>query len=162
LRYAASPWFITSSVVLLIGDQYGYELQYRNRQWQNAEKHYHQHFPQTFSVIRLGCENHSLSLTWLQPGDSVPKWLFRRSVDRLHSADAPSSGFNHCWQGRTHMESGNRTRRGHTLAPDAREAVAAFHAQVAQPGMAAVLFFCSPSYDRDVLANEINRHFFSA
>ncbi|MBI5890832.1 MAG: FIST C-terminal domain-containing protein [Nitrosomonadales bacterium] len=57
------------------------------------------------------------------------------------------------------MESGNRIRQGHTVATDAREAVAAFHAQVAQPEMAAVLFFCSPSYDLDVLANEIKRHF---
>jgi hypothetical protein len=50
-------------------------------------------------------------------------------------------------------------RRGHAVAHDAREAVKAFYDQVAQPDMAAVLFFCSPSYDLDTLADEMTRLF---
>ncbi len=57
------------------------------------------------------------------------------------------------------MESGNLMRRGHAVAHDAREAVMAFHSQVAQPDMAAVLFFCSSGYDLDALADEMTRRF---
>lgn len=50
-------------------------------------------------------------------------------------------------------------RRGQSRAPSAEAAVAEFHAQVAQPGMAAVVFFCSPAYDREALAAALRRHF---
>jgi hypothetical protein len=49
--------------------------------------------------------------------------------------------------------------QGHSCATDTREAVRAFHASVAQPDMAVVLFFCSPAYDREALADEMNRLF---
>jgi hypothetical protein len=42
---------------------------------------------------------------------------------------------------------------------DARDAVRAFHAEVAQADMALVVFFCSPQYDLDVLAQEVGRLF---
>jgi hypothetical protein len=50
-------------------------------------------------------------------------------------------------------------RQGQSCAADAREAVREFHASVAQPDMAVVLFFCAPSYDREALADEMNRLF---
>lgn len=50
-------------------------------------------------------------------------------------------------------------RRGQSRASSAEAAVAEFHAQVAQPEMAAVVFFCSPSYDRPALAEAL-RHTF--
>ncbi len=50
-------------------------------------------------------------------------------------------------------------RLGQSSAVDARQAVAEFHAAVAQPEMGQVLFFCSSEYDLDVLAAEMNRLF---
>lgn len=52
-----------------------------------------------------------------------------------------------------------RIRRGHSCAGEAEVAVADFHAQVEQPDMALVLFFCSASYDLSVIAEEIKRRF---
>ncbi len=46
-------------------------------------------------------------------------------------------------------------RTGQSCAVDARAAAREFHRAVAQPGMAFVLFFCSPDYDLDVLAGEL-------
>jgi hypothetical protein len=50
-------------------------------------------------------------------------------------------------------------RMGHSCAPEARDAVCAFHAAVAQPGMALVIFFCSSEYDLDVVSEEMRRLF---
>ena len=50
-------------------------------------------------------------------------------------------------------------RRAHTLARDAVDAVREFHAAVAQDNMALVIFFCSSSYDLDLLGAEMKRAF---
>lgn len=50
-------------------------------------------------------------------------------------------------------------RRAQSCATDAREAVREFHAGVAQPDMALVVFFCSSEYDLDVLAEEMRSLF---
>lgn len=50
-------------------------------------------------------------------------------------------------------------RRAHSCAEDARAAVDAFHAGVAQAEMALVVFFCSADYDLDVIAAEMHRRF---
>jgi hypothetical protein len=47
-----------------------------------------------------------------------------------------------------------RIRRAQSCATDARQAVREFHAGVAQPDMALVIFFCSSGYDLEVLAEE--------
>lgn len=52
-----------------------------------------------------------------------------------------------------------RIRRAHTRVADARAAVRAFHAGVAQDDMALVVFFCASSYDLDALADEMRRCF---
>lgn len=46
-----------------------------------------------------------------------------------------------------------------SLATDAKRAVQEFHAAVAQPDMALVVFFCSSEYDLDVLGAEMRRLF---
>jgi len=50
-------------------------------------------------------------------------------------------------------------RRGQSCATDARDAAREFHAAVAQPEMALVVFFCSGQYDPGVLALELDRVF---
>lgn len=50
-------------------------------------------------------------------------------------------------------------RRGQSCASDARDAVREFHAAVAQPDMALVVFFCSSDYDLDAVADEMARLF---
>lgn len=50
-------------------------------------------------------------------------------------------------------------RRGEVIEADARTAVAAFAAQVSQPDMAGVLFFCSSNYDLDSVAEAMRDHF---
>jgi len=50
-------------------------------------------------------------------------------------------------------------RRAQSCAVDTREAVREFHEAVAQDGMALVLFFCSPTYDLEVVESEMNRLF---
>ena len=50
-------------------------------------------------------------------------------------------------------------RIGQSCASDARQAAQEFHAAVAQPAMALVIFFCSSRYDLDALAGEMNRLF---
>ncbi|MGE5469322.1 MAG: nitric oxide-sensing protein NosP [Bacteroidota bacterium] len=50
-------------------------------------------------------------------------------------------------------------RTAQSGATDARQAVREFRAGVAQPDMALVVFFCSTTYDRAALADEINRQF---
>ncbi len=52
-----------------------------------------------------------------------------------------------------------RMRRGQSCATDARAAAREFHAAVAQPDMALVVFFCSGQYDLGALASELNRLF---
>jgi hypothetical protein len=52
-----------------------------------------------------------------------------------------------------------RIRTGQSCVPDPREAAREFHAAVAQPDMALVIFFCSNEYDPDVLAEELQRLF---
>lgn len=53
----------------------------------------------------------------------------------------------------------NRVRRAQSSATDPCEAVREFHAAVAQPDMALVMFFCSSHYDLDLLAAEMGRLF---
>ncbi|WP_172148847.1 MULTISPECIES: nitric oxide-sensing protein NosP [Pseudomonas] len=50
-------------------------------------------------------------------------------------------------------------RRAQSCATNPQEAAQEFHARVAQPDMALVVFFCSNEYDLDVLADEIQRLF---
>lgn len=57
------------------------------------------------------------------------------------------------------MDDRIRIRRAQSLAADPREAVGEFHAAVAQPDMALVVFFCSAQYDLDELAAEMDRLF---
>jgi hypothetical protein len=57
------------------------------------------------------------------------------------------------------LENQNRIRRAQSWATDSREAVREFHAAVAQPDMALVIFFCSSKYDLEVLAEEMDRLF---
>jgi hypothetical protein len=57
------------------------------------------------------------------------------------------------------MGMGPAIARAQSGAGDARQAVAEFHAAVAQPDMALVIFFCSADYDLDVLAAEMSRLF---
>lgn len=52
-----------------------------------------------------------------------------------------------------------RIIRSHTRAIDARQAVREFHAAVAQPNMALVIFFCSNEYELDMLADEMRQLF---
>ena len=53
----------------------------------------------------------------------------------------------------------NHVRRAQSSATDPREAVREFHAAVAQPDMALVMFFCSSQYDLDLLAAEMDSLF---
>ena len=53
----------------------------------------------------------------------------------------------------------SRIRTAHACAPDAREAVRAFHAAVDQPDMELVIFFCSAEYDLEAISEEVNRLF---
>jgi hypothetical protein len=57
------------------------------------------------------------------------------------------------------MDGRSRARRAQSCADDAYEAAREFHAAVAQPDMALVVFFCSVQYDLDVLALEMRRLF---
>ena len=57
------------------------------------------------------------------------------------------------------MNSIGSIRTAHSCASDARQAVREFHAAVVQPEMALVVFFCSSSYELDVLADEMNQQF---
>ncbi|GEO84728.1 MULTISPECIES: nitric oxide-sensing protein NosP [Alphaproteobacteria] len=57
------------------------------------------------------------------------------------------------------MEPQPHIRSGQSCAPDAREAVRAFHAAVQQPNVAFVLFFCSSEYDLSEMAEEMRRLF---
>lgn len=50
-------------------------------------------------------------------------------------------------------------RRSYSRSPDPSQAVAEFHAGVAQPEMALVVFVCSSKYDLDSVAAEMNRRF---
>lgn len=50
-------------------------------------------------------------------------------------------------------------RRGQSCAVAPREAAREFHAAVAQPDMALVLFFCSSEYDLGVMASELKELF---
>jgi len=52
-----------------------------------------------------------------------------------------------------------RIRRAQSCATEAREAAREFHATVAQPDMALVVFFCSNEYDLALLGAEIRRLF---
>ncbi|HOP39985.1 MAG TPA: FIST N-terminal domain-containing protein [Geobacteraceae bacterium] len=53
----------------------------------------------------------------------------------------------------------DKFRLAHSCAVEARQAVAEFHAAVAQQNMELVVFFCSSEYNLDVLAEEMNRLF---
>jgi hypothetical protein len=53
----------------------------------------------------------------------------------------------------------NSIKLAQSTATDALQAVTEFHAAVAQPDMALVLFFCSSKYDLEVLTTEMNRQF---
>lgn len=57
------------------------------------------------------------------------------------------------------MDSSQQILTAQSSATDPRQAVREFHAGVNQPDMAAVVFFCSSTYDRSALADEINHLF---
>lgn len=57
------------------------------------------------------------------------------------------------------MEPVRHIRAGHSNAVEAKAAVEEFRAQVAQPEMALVVFFCSSVYNLEQLAEEMNRAF---
>lgn len=57
------------------------------------------------------------------------------------------------------MDDATCIRRSQSCAIDARQAVREFHADVAQPDVALVLFFCSSDYDLEALAEEMNALF---
>jgi len=57
------------------------------------------------------------------------------------------------------MSNPNKIRLFQSRATDAKRAVQEFHAAVAQPDMALVVFFCSSEYDLDALATEMHRLF---
>ena len=57
------------------------------------------------------------------------------------------------------MKSRAHIRRAQSCAADARAAAREFHAAVAQPDMALVIFFCSNEYDLEALAGEMTRLF---
>ena len=57
------------------------------------------------------------------------------------------------------MDGRSRIRRAQSCAPDAGDAAREFHAAVAQPDMALVVFFCSVQYDLEILASELSRLF---
>lgn len=57
------------------------------------------------------------------------------------------------------MQQQSHIRRAQSCATDPQLAAQEFHARVAQPDMALVVFFCSNEYDLDVLAEEIQRLF---
>jgi len=54
---------------------------------------------------------------------------------------------------------GSSVARGHSCATDGRKAVAELHAALSQPDLALVVFFCSPEYDLDAVADEIRSRF---
>lgn len=53
----------------------------------------------------------------------------------------------------------HKIRLAHTCTTDTRQAAIEFHAEVEQPNMELVIFFCSSQYDLEVMAQEINRLF---
>jgi hypothetical protein len=57
------------------------------------------------------------------------------------------------------MQQQSQIRQAQSCATDPQEAAQEFHAGVAQPDMALVVFFCSSEYDLDVLAEEMQRLF---
>ncbi|MBI4986649.1 MAG: FIST C-terminal domain-containing protein [Rhodocyclales bacterium] len=57
------------------------------------------------------------------------------------------------------MNDSFRIRTGQSCATDAAAAVREFHAAVSQPDISLVVFFCSSSFDLDVVAAEMNRLF---
>jgi hypothetical protein len=57
------------------------------------------------------------------------------------------------------MDRSARIRGSQSCASDERQAVQEFHAAVAQPDMALVVFFCSSRYDLEVVGLEISRLF---
>lgn len=57
------------------------------------------------------------------------------------------------------MSSGHLIRMGHSNRPQTLEAVQAFCDAIQQPDPALVLFFCSDSYDLDLVATELVRRF---
>lgn len=57
--------------------------------------------------------------------------------------------------GEKYMTTYSKMRRAQSRATDAREAVREFHAAVSQADMALVIFFCSSSYDLDIVAEEM-------
>lgn len=57
------------------------------------------------------------------------------------------------------MDAVRQIASGHTNAADVGVAVEELRAQLAQPDTALVVFFCSPAYDLDQLAEAINRAF---
>jgi hypothetical protein len=59
----------------------------------------------------------------------------------------------------SHSDTAKGIRIAQSCESDPRAAVKQFHAQVAQPDMALVLFFCSDEYDRVTLAAEMSRRF---
>ncbi len=59
----------------------------------------------------------------------------------------------------SNQTSGARIRTGQSAADNSGDAVDEFFQAVHQDDLALVVFFCSPKYDLDVLASELNRRF---
>ena len=57
------------------------------------------------------------------------------------------------------MGTSKQIRTAQSCASDARQAVAELHAGIEQEEMSVVVFFCSSNYDRETLAEEMNRQF---
>ncbi|WPH17408.1 nitric oxide-sensing protein NosP [Variovorax paradoxus] len=57
------------------------------------------------------------------------------------------------------MKDTDYIRKAHSCTADPRKAAQEFHAMVAQPDMALVIFYCSSDYDLEALAGEMKRLF---
>jgi hypothetical protein len=94
------------------------------------------------------------------PSSSVPRDLSRPRANRgLGVALDESERRTAVDEDGTKMKCEARIRRGQSCATDAREAARDFHAAVAQPDTALVVFFCSGQYDLGVLGSELGRVF---
>lgn len=78
---------------------------------------------------------------------------------RVYSTQSRSSERRTEGADRTMPPLSSGARRGHSLATDSRRAVAELGAQLHQPDLELVLFFCSPSHDLDVVGRAMAEAF---
>jgi hypothetical protein len=78
---------------------------------------------------------------------------------RLYSAQPPAADRRIAGEDQALNAVSAGIRRGHTQAADARQAVAQLSAQLHQPDLELVLFFCSPAYDLDQLGRAMAEAF---